>query len=216
MTTIENIRKQNKELALQRKENVKTILEEHFENTYINKPRAFRAIVGNKRCRPIPIHRSLIWTTTDGKETTFHYHKYEVENISEELIRKELEELGFVLTKDKIRLMVPPCEKGKKLTFAQELVKKINKNYSLYCKAEYEKAEKLYSFEVLEALRLASLKNVKTCNGYTIYYMEKFETPISRPCYRRIKQLMLRDGIEEYFEEGKYKGLKVIDKATDN
>lgn len=125
------------------------------------------------------------------------------------MLRKGLEELGFVITEHRISLTVPACEKGKKLTFAQEWVKKINSSYSQYCLNEKKKANELYS-EFISKLHSTSAESVKTYEGYTLFERFKFETEISAKCATYIRALMSHDGVEEYYEDGKYKGVRVL------
>ena len=55
--------------------------------------------------------------------------------------------MGFnviVDEREKILLTIDPLEKGEKLTFAQEWLKKINHNYYMYCSSEIKRAKELY------------------------------------------------------------------------
>lgn len=215
MTTIEDIREKNNELIIQCQKEFKDVLEKYLESVFIECNKPWRAIKGKKRVRPFPIHRVSTWICSDGSEELRSWSN-EFPNLAEEIILKEFEKLGFIVTKDKVCLLVPMYKGEKELTFAQNWVKKINTNYSEYCKKEYEKAERIYS-ECLSRLNSMSKENVKIFEDYAIYLDFKYADELISPkCHTRIKKLMLRDGIEEYFEGDKYIGLKVLNKVTDN
>lgn len=204
MTTAKELREHCDKLRSKREEDLKSILNDYFESSFIEAHRPWRAVIGNKRCKPIPIHRDFY-----SSDATSFCREFKWPNLSEDLLRKELEELGFVITEHRISLTVPACEKGKKLTFAQEWVKKINSSYSQYCLNEKKKANELYS-EFISKLHSTSAESVKTYEGYTLFEGFKFETEISAKCATYIRALMSHDGIEEYYEDGKYKGVRVL------
>ena len=85
MATVDNLREHCKELRKKREEELKTVLDDYFDENFITKHRPFRAVIGNKKCKPIPIHNS------------FGTYRYQWPNFSEELLRHELENLGFVV-----------------------------------------------------------------------------------------------------------------------
>lgn len=204
MTTANELRKHCENIRTERNEELKTILSDYFESTFIVAHRPFRAVIGNKKCKPIPIYRSFL-TYSGGK---ILYYKIKMPNFSEELLRKELENLGFVITKNRISITVPPCEKGAKLSFAQEWVKKINDSYSEYCDNEKKKAMEIYSHFV-SALLSTPAESILTYDEYTLFCDFKFDCEISFKCATFIRRLMLHDRIEEYYEDGKYIGIKV-------
>lgn len=204
MTTAKGLRQHCDQLRIKREEDLKSILSTYFESSFIEAHSPWRAVIGNKRCKPIPIYRDFY-----SSDTTSFWHKFKYLNLSEDLLRKGLEELGFVITEHRISLTVPACEKGKKLTFAQEWVKKINSSYSQYCLNEKKKANELYS-DFISKLHSTSDESVKTYEGYTLFEGFKFETVISSKCATYIRALMSCDGIEEYYEDGKYKGVRVL------
>lgn len=203
MATVDNLREHCKELRKKREEELKTVLDDYFDENFITKHRPFRAVIGNKKCKPIPIHNS------------FGTCRYQWPNFSEELLRHELENLGFVVTKNQISIMVPPYEKGEKLSFAQEWVKKINHKYSEYCNSEKKVAKEMYSNYIEELLSIDPVR-VKTYDEYTLFCNFKFEVEISSKCTTFIKRLMLRDRIEPYYEDGQYRGMKVYDSLKIN
>lgn len=204
MTTATELRKYCDQLRIQREEDLKSILNDYFEFSFIEAHRPWKAVIGNKRCKPIHIHSNFY-----SLDEAVFCHEFKWPNLSEDLLRKNLESLGFVITEHRILLTVPACEKGEKLTFAQEWVKKINSSYLQYCVNEKKKANELYA-EFISKLHSAPSESVKTYEEYTLFEEFKFEPNISSKCARYIKSWMLRDGIEEYYEDGKYKGIRVF------
>ena len=204
MTTAKELRQHCERLTSKREEDLKSALSEYFNSTFIACHKPFRAVIGNKRCKPIPIHRAFVASSGE----TFLSSKIKWPNFSEELLRKELENLGFIITKNRISISVPPYEKGAKLSFAQEWVKKINASYSEYCANEKKVAKEMYS-EFISALCSVPVETIKTYDEYTLFCDFKFDRKISSKCLTFIRRLMVRDGIEEYYEDGKYIGIKV-------
>ena len=237
MTTAKELRQYCEQLRNEREEELKCVLNDYFESTFIVCHRPFRAVIGNKKCKPIPIHRNFLAFSEEtvlpsimavikekrcrpisisimhrdflalSGETVLNC-KIQWPNFSEELRRKELEKLGFIITGNRISISVPPYEKGAKLSFAQEWVKKINTSYSDYCANEKKIANEVYSEFVSELLSTPT-KSIKTYDGYTLFCDFKFDCKISSKCTTFIRRLMIRDGIEECYEDGKYKGIKV-------
>lgn len=134
-------------------------------------------------------------------------------DLPDEEIQAVIESLGFVVTGKNCNsfcLSVPPYENGKKLTFAQEWVRKINHNYSVYVAHERKKAEFFYHV-ILSELCDSSATNVKICNGYTLFEGYRFQTEISSQCYHYIRSLLAKDGIEQYYDEcDGYEGLRIL------
>lgn len=208
MTSATELREHCDQLRTKREEDLKSVLNDYFESSFIKAHRPWRAVIGNKKCKPIPIHRDFC---RSGEET--YGIKFQWPNFSDDLLRECIESLGFVITENRISLSVPACEKGKKLTFAQEWVKKINSHYSQYCLNEKAKASELYA-NFISALHSAPDESVKAFEGYTLFEGFKFETEISQKCATYIRALMSGDGIEEYYEDGKYKGVRVLQQPT--
>ena len=146
MTTINELRQYCERLSNERREELKSALNNYFSSTFIEGHRPFRAVIGNKRCKPIPIHRSFMMKSVES------VYSYEMTwpNYSEELIRRELENLGFVITQNQISISVPPHKKGTTLTFAQKWVKKINDSYSEFCANEksLEEGDTVYYYRI--------------------------------------------------------------------
>lgn len=204
MGTVNALREHCTNLHVKREKNLKSTLSEYFESAFIGKHKPFRAVIGNKRCKPIPIYRDFAFSIKDA-----YGFKFVWPNFSEETLRKELSNLGFVVTENRISISVPPYKKGEKMSFAQEWVKKINHSYSVYCSNEKKMAEELYP-DVIKKLHSTPTENIITYDGYTLFCNFRYEHSISRKCATFIKRLMLRDGIKECFENGEYKGVMVL------
>ena len=197
MTTAEDLRKLCERLRKNRKEELKLVLDSYFKSMFIEKHRPFRAVIGNKRCKPIPIYQ-------DFKAS------FEWPNSSKVLLRKELENLGFVLTKDVISITVPTCEKGAKLSFAQLKVKEINAAYSEFCVKEMKHAKKIYS-EYITSLKYLPDEKIKTYDGYSVFDDRNISSSevVEPKCRTYFERLLVKDGLERYRENGCCIGLKV-------
>lgn len=211
MTIVEELREQCKELACDREKELKVVLSDYFYSSFMERHKPFRAVIGNKKCKPIPIHRDF--ATFSGK--TVVGYEYVWPNYSEVKLRRELEKLGFVVTEKNISISVPPHKKGEKLSFAQEWVKKINDRYSEYCADEKKAAKEIYS-EFISELISAPDRSKKTCCGYTLFCDFKFNREISPKCATFVKRLMMHDQIRHYYVEGEYKGIIVFDSTPIN
>lgn len=193
-------------LKREKENELKFVLGVYFEKYFIRAHRPWRAVIGNKRCKPIPIHRNIYFPKNDNKCLG---GLLLWPNMDEELLRDELKKLGFVLTNNAISVSVPKRKKGKKLTFAQECVKEINYSYSEYCLLQKNIASQLYS-EVVRELRRIPSKDIKLCkDGEIMFLGYKIEKTIDSKCYTFLKRLMKEDGMYEYFEGDEYKGLKL-------
>lgn len=213
ITTVEDLRKLCDQVHNQRKEDVKAILTDWLEYSFMTSPKPWRAVIGNKKCKPIPIHRSF-----PSYKLRESYQKIEREPINnyfhwpdlpDKEIREIIESLGFVIAEHALSISVPAFEKGKPLTFAQEWVQKINNNYSFYVRTERKKA-RTYYLELISQLCTTPITNIETCDEYTLFEDFKFEPIMSRKCNRYLKKLLLENGIEEFYEEKKYKGIRIL------
>lgn len=206
MTTAKELHNFCNELRNQRREEVKVLLTNWLAGFIANHKR-WRAVIGNRKCRPIPIHRDFT------KNPLFSNYYILWPDLPDEEIQAVIESLGFVVTGKNCNsfcLSVPPYENGKKLTFAQEWVRKINHNYSVYVAHERKKAEFFYHV-ILSELCDSSATNVKICNGYTLFEGYRFQTEISSQCYHYIRSLLAKDGIEQYYDEcDGYEGLRIL------
>lgn len=206
MSDAKELRERCNQLKDERREELKSVLNMYAQEYFSTRP--FRAVIGNKRCKPVPIHKSIF-----GFEKKSVYHdKFLVwPNFSKNQLRKELEDLGFVLTESSyFCISIPPIQKGKKLTFAQKWMKMINDNYSAYCHNQKKLANEVYSTLILDLLSRPA-EEIKTCEEYTLFYNYKynFKNPISIKCYSYVKRLMAKDRIEEFHENNEYKGIIV-------
>ena len=204
MATVEELRQYCESLNSKRKEELKSVLNEFFYYTFIVCHRPFRAIIGNRKCKPVPMDRGCLIFSGD----TVKSYQIKWPNIPEELLRRELENLGFVVDKDRISISVPPYVKGAKLSFAQEWVKKINASYSKYCANEKKAAKEMYP-EFISALYSLPVERIKTYEGFTLFCDFKFNRIMSPICAKYIKKFMKRDGIKDYYEDGEYRGIIV-------
>ena len=209
MTTTKQLREYCEKLYVSRKEELQVVLNSYFMSTFINAHKPWTAVIGNKKCKPVPIHLDFHSPEQIPKNSESSYFKWKFRwpNMSEELIRKELSNLGFVITENYISISVPPCEKGKNLTFAQEWVKKIN-----YAN-EKKKANKLYE-EFISCLLSTPEENVRTFDEYTLFCGFRSDKEVSCLCAKHIMKLMALDGIEEYYKNSVYIGVKVLRKVT--
>lgn len=212
MATIEELREFCNQVREQRRNDIKAILNDYLETYFIANPRPWRAVIGNKNCKPIPIHRKFYVKKTRKlyvKKEPTKCDFFSWPDLQEAEIREVIESLGFVITKSCISISVPAHEKGKPLTFAQKWVKKINDNYAVYVVTERKKA-RAYHDELISSLCTTSVEKIKICDDYTLFQDFKFETTMSRICSNYLKKLLLDDGIERYLEEGEYKGIRVM------
>ncbi len=210
MTKAKELREYCEKLRVEREENLKTVLNDYFEAVFIKSHKPWRAVIGNKKCKPIPIYRDFYYfenNSTYPEKTEFGW-RFKWPNMSEEMIRQGLMNLGFVITENWISISVPAYEKGKKLTFAQEWVKKINTSYSEYCANEKKRADRLYE-ECISDLMSMPTEFIRTFDEYTLFCEFMFSKEISITCAKFFNRLMVHDGIEEHYENGVYKGIKV-------
>lgn len=203
----DDLRKFCENLKDERIEDVKEVLKKYFESQFLSgTPRPWRAITGKKRCRPVPIHRN-IWFRESDSEFFYQWPK-----ISREMVHNELKKLGFnviVYENGNILLTIDPLEKGKKLTFAQEWLKKINHNYSMYCDGEIKYAKELYS-TFIELLLSTPKEKIETFEGYTLFHDFKFNGNLSRKCAKHLNKMLEAEGIMQECKNGTYLGIKVL------
>ena len=205
MDTAKGLREHCDKLRAEREEALKSVLIDYFEKTFLKNHRPWRAVIGNKKCKPIPIHRTFCFYDQDS----FGCFKFKWPNLSESMIRKGLVDLGFVVTEHQISISVSPHTKGEPLSFAQEWVKKINHSYSEYCHDQKQIAKDLY-VELISKLSSAPSEIIKTYDTFTLFCDFKLDTSMSSQCATYMRRLMSRDGIEEFYENGVYKGIKIL------
>ena len=107
-------------------------------------------------------------------------------------------------------ITVPVYEKGKPLTFAQEYVRKINHNYSLYIAGERKKAREIFD-EIITELSHMPIEKIARGKDFTLFEGYKNETEIGPECARFCGNLLKKAGIEKYYEDREYKGMAVKD-----
>lgn len=221
MATLQELRDFCNTVREQRRKDVESVLTDWLESRFIESNNPWRAIIGNKKCKPIPIHRDFSSKKIkDPYDKDFYNIWHDIfywPDLPEKEIREIIENLGFIIVKnkchpndpDKLCLAVPAYEKGKPLTFAQEWVKKINYNYSLYIVDNRKKAEQYYN-KVISKLCESPIKNMSTRDGFTIFENFEFEVPMDYKCYSYLRKLLNDSGIEDYDdEEGNLRGLRV-------
>jgi len=218
MATAQELREHLQDVSTGKTEALKAVLNAYFKYSFIKAHKPFRAVKGNKKCKPIPIYRDFSGRRRIYYSITTTDTHTEVNNIFEGLsfewpiepegaLRKELENLGFVLTECRISIFVPPFQKGEPMSFAQEWVKKINASYAEYCDSEKKKATRLYKQFIDELM--ATPYTLQLDEDHVLYPNFRLNQSISRPCYKFIKRLMVANGIDAYYEGKEYKGIRV-------
>lgn len=215
MEDLKKLRNICNSLHLQRREEVKLVLEEWLENYFLNGNRAWRAFVGKKHLRPIPINRDFsIYKSNSSYENPHNNRQYfQWPDLPDAEIKEIIEGLGFVVSGPRLCLALPASEKGKSLTFAQKWVKRINDNYSKYVDTE-KKLARHYYHEVIDQLCNIHPTKIVSREGYTVFLDFKFdsELKLSRICVNRLRRLLHDARIEEYYDENsKYLGMRVFD-----
>lgn len=205
--TAENLKSYGSKLRERRIEEVKTVLEAWLNSFVEKKHRPWKAVIGNKKCKPIPIHRDVYFVNHEYRLSYTLYWP----DLPEKMIIEIIESLGFVVSGPHLCLSVPAYEKGKPLTFAQEKVKYINDCYSRYILKTRQEARAYYQ-EVLGLLFSMPEEQISSFDEYTLYRDFKFSTPISRDCCHYLNLYLSRNGIQQLFDEtGNYLGMQVFD-----
>lgn len=209
MSTIKDLQDFIKKLRIEReneaKQQIDKLLENFFQQSFIEGHRPWHAVIGNKRCKPVPIHYHIEFYRESSVDKDWMWP-----DMPESFIREYLETLGFVLTKGKICVSVPAYKKGEPLSFAQKWVRKINHSYSVYCLNEKKLAKKMYS-DFIQELIETPVEKIKIRDGYVLFEKFKFSKEISRKCYHNMKRTMKEDGyiFEVYDEKKNYIGVGV-------
>lgn len=205
---MQNLREHCKNVELEKREKVKEILENWLNRKFGYGKKPWRAVEGRKKkIRPIPFHEyecDIEWT-----------------GISEDFMIKVIQDLGFIkytsLNGSGITLAIPEHKKGEKLTWAQEKIKRLNHDYSLYVSDEKRFAQFLFK-EMLVELSNYNTDKTEVDEGYTLFRDYKFgETMGQKPkvwlgkfkWHKFIKKLFRENGIEEYFVFDEYIGIRV-------
>lgn len=208
---MQNLREHCKNVELEKREKVKEILENWLNKKFGYGKKPWRAVEGRKKkLRPIPFHEyecDIKWT-----------------DISKDLMIEMIEDLGFrvytSLNGYGITLAIPEWKKGEKPTWAQEKIKRLNHDYSIYVADEKKLAQFIFK-EMLVELYNYDINKTEVGDGYTLFRNYKFgETIGQKPkewfgkqkWYKFMKKLFRENGIEEYYEAGKYLGILVSEK----
>lgn len=203
-----------------RYEEIKFILSDWLE-LFISDHHAWRAVIGNKKCHPIPIHNyfskkdRLSLPYLKFRETRCSEWCFLWPDLPDEKVRQAIGDLGFVVfgtSLNNMSLAVSAYEKGHPLTFAQICVQRINHSYSEYIAAERKKAKYCYR-DFLSQLCDVPNESIVICDGYALFKDFKFKPRMSLRCARYIRAMMHRDGLKELYEDGEYKGIRVFYEA---
>lgn len=178
------------------------ILDNYFLKHFIIEPRPWKAVLGNKQCKPIAIHRDF--SPLESYQTyplRFNWPKY-----SYAMLTKELIKLGFVVyRKDHYLYLCTPQVVGHQLTYAQKKVREINRSYGIYCAEEKKKAKKLYS-QFLDSLvegKTIMDKIYVLDNNLILFKVDDIDKNYelaSSHCKRYFNRMMTRDGIS-FFQD---------------
>lgn len=220
MKTVQDLRKKNSLIYDEHKEEIKRTIEYWIDKKVIPSHRPWRAVIGNKRCKPIPIHRDF---APMSKKRSIHGDMEDLlygimwPDFEESEIREHIESLGFVIgTRSKyLAISVPSTKNGESLTFAQGCAKKVNDNYSRYCQKEKHKAEEIFP-QFIEKMYNTPTDNIKIGDNCVIYKGFMFSKRVSQECATFCYRLLKKEGIEPYYEEiegkKKYKGMAVMNR----
>lgn len=207
MSMIEDLRDFINKEHEKRKGEIQTVVTKYFEDYFIACHKPWRAMVTKNKCVTEPFTDDILGVVFIGEDT--HTFGIKWPDLSEEEIRKCLISLGFVVSEFGFHVAVPKWKKHETLTFAQEWVKKINDNYTLYCAQEKEQARALYP-EVIYELKTSSPETIHYFPEYTLFEGFKFSKEVSIECARFMDEMLNKDGIKEYYnDEDKYVGVIV-------
>ena len=212
MASIEDLHNRCNTLRAQRKEEVISVLDKWLTKRFIEHSRPWHAVVGNKRCRPIPIHRDFYNDFNPSREEEDNYvfsNKYYWPNISQDELKSILKELGFVVYTEFSRLCiaVPPRKRGNAYTYAQEWVKKINYNYSTFIVKERSESLTTYNQVLCELFEYDDHK-VQIGKDSIIFYGYKHPyVDTYTPKRKYLLNSLASVGIYEYRQNGHYEGL---------
>ncbi len=225
MANVEVLRNKCKEIHQQRQQEVELILTDWLE-LFISTGHAWRAVTGNKKCKPLPIHK--YFSSSDRLSTTYEEYKKSYDfvygnrfcwpDIPEKEIFEIIEGLGFIIctfnhlscTLANMCLVVPDSKKSQPLTFAQKWVRKINHAYSEYIVSEKNLAKNYYEAMVSQLCECPS-GSIQICDEYALFKNYVFDSiGMSLRCVRYIRAMMHKDGLKELYENREYKGICVF------
>lgn len=213
---VEELRELCNKIHEERRKEVETVFK-CWLGDFIKDNRPWRAVEGNKRCKPIPMYKSFSYKRIRNLRDEGKFFSRYFPDLPNKEIKEIIEGLGFVVfesryydTEGNFCIAIPACEKGKPLTFAQEYVRKINYNYSLYIAEEKKKAREIFD-EIITELSNMPIEKITRGKGLTLFEEYRYQTVVSRECARFCKRLYEKNGIKEYYEDGEYKGICVLD-----
>lgn len=188
---------------------VKDILENWLNKKFGYGKKPWRAVVGSKKKpRPIPFNEydcDIKWT-----------------GIPKNLMIEIIEDLGFIrytsLNGSGIILAIPEYKKGEKPTWAQEKIRRLNHDYSMYAEDEKKLAQFIFK-EILLELSNYDIDKTEVCEGYILFRNYEFgetmglksKVYISRKCYKFIRRFYKENNMEQYFVDGQYLGIRVFE-----
>lgn len=98
-----------------------------------------------------------------------------------------------------------------KLSYAQNWVRRINRNYSEYCKFEIRFAREIFP-EFLDELMKTPAKKIEVYEDRVVYRDFHFSIgPLSKQCLSKLKKILRENGIFQLFDksDGHYIGIEV-------
>jgi len=117
------LRNYSKNLILSTAE-LEDALSSYFEHEFIATHKPWKAIIGNKKCEPIPLDSGFCYITKLPVDTL------SISIMPKEMLIETLKKLGFIVSQRyEIGVLVPSYKKGETLTFAQKWAKRINDEY---------------------------------------------------------------------------------------
>lgn len=196
--TMQDLREYCNTVQAERKEEIKEVLESWLNKKFGYGLKPWRAIMGKKVLRPIPLKL------------------YELDriftNVTKEVIKKTIEDLGFMVFESLngagFVLAIPKCKKGQKLTWAQKKIRQLNHDYSKYVANEKVKAQKYFD-KVISDLCNCELRKPLLGDGYILFEGYKSGINVSPKCKKFINRLLRENKMEECFANGRYLGIRV-------
>ena len=204
MASLEGFRALYVNVREKRKEEVVKVLDSWFKCKFIRENRPWHANYGANRCRYVAIHRDFYNDfSAESISKEFYSYLYRWPYMSQEELQEVLLELGFVFSSygSRICIAVPIHEKGTPYTYAQNWVKEINHNYSVYVAHEKKIAEADFD-KTINELRDYPSSKIHIAKDHIIFYDYKhpeFEVR-GLPRRRFYNRFLKENGISEYIE----------------
>ena len=209
---LKQLRKRCNEIHEQRRNAVKLVLEQWLESFITFKHYPWKAVEGNKKLSPIPIHKDF-WNfdkERDANSLTPHrVSNFFWPDLLDEEIIDIIKDLGFhiysrseQISIENMCLAIPPYKDGEPLTFAQEWMKKINDSYSKYVADEKLKAKSHYK-KVLRELANYDINKVRIDKEYIVFEEYQYDEVLSCKCAAELARLLEKDGIRTRYNKDK-------------